>query len=112
MLFSLQHDGNDPELIPDQHIEREGVRTITYSAHTSLLHSERSKKFVTLYVTTAVGTCDVLMQCHKLAAFMSCFSEISPRPSLGGQGQVEENGLWIDHDSRDSLVVLDTNCCA
>ena len=44
----------------------EGVRTITYGAHTSFVASERSGKFVT-NVTTAVGHEECLAKCHKLA---------------------------------------------
>ena len=46
-----------------------GIRTITYGAHTSLVASERSGKFVT-NVTTAVGHEICLAKCHKLATLM------------------------------------------
>ena len=64
--------GNDPKLIPRSTYRKnvgEGIRTITYGAHTSLVASDRSGKFVT-NVTTAVGHEICLMKCHKLATSM------------------------------------------
>ena len=69
-LFNLY--GNDPKLIPRSTYRKnvgEGIRTITYGAHTSLVASERSGKFVT-NVTTAVGHEVCLAKCHKLATLM------------------------------------------
>ena len=132
--------GNDPKLIPRSTYRKnvgEGIRTITYGAHTSLVASERSGKFVT-NVTTAVGHEMCLVKCHKLATLMPekfpylCITIVlltTGKASLphkdiqnhrlfrnittsfgdwtGGVLQVEENGLWMDHGSRDSWVVLD-----
>ena len=132
--------GNDPKLIPRSTYRKnvgEGIRTITYGAHTSLVASECSGKFVT-NVTTAVGHEVCLMKCHKLATLMPekfpylCVTivllttgeALLPHKDVqnhrlfrnittsfgdwtGGVLQVEENGLWTDHDSRDSWVVLD-----
>ena len=69
-LFNMY--GNDPKLIPRSTYRKnvgEGIRTITYGAHTSLVASERSGKFVT-NVTTAVGHEVCLAKCHKLATLM------------------------------------------
>ena len=69
-LFNMY--GNDPKLIPRSTYRKnvgEGIRTITYGAHTSLVASDRSGKFVT-NVTTAVGHEICLMKCHKLATLM------------------------------------------
>ena len=67
-LFNMY--SNDPKLIPRSTYRKnvgEGIRTITFAAHTSLVASERSGKFVT-NVTIAVGHAVCLMKCHKLAA--------------------------------------------
>ena len=69
-LFNMY--GNDPKLIPRSTYRKnvgEGIRTITYGAHTSVVASDRSGKFVT-NVTTAVGHEVCLMKCHKLATLM------------------------------------------
>ena len=66
-LFNMY--GNDPKLVPRSTYRKnvgEGIRTITYGAHTSLVASERSGKFVT-HVTTAGGHEVCLMKCHKMA---------------------------------------------
>ena len=63
---------NDPKLIPRSTYRKnvgEGIRTITYGAHTSIVASDRSGKFVT-NVTTAVGHEVCLMKCHRLATLM------------------------------------------
>ena len=132
--------GNDPKLIPRSTYRKnvgEGIRTITYGAHTSLVASERSGKFVT-NVTTAVGHEVCLMKCHKLATLMpekfpylsitvvhlTTGEALLPHKDVqnhrlfrnittsfgdwtGGVLQIEENGTWTDHDSRDSWVILD-----
>ena len=64
--------GNDAKLIPRSTYKKnvgEGTRTITYGAHTSLVASDRSGKFVT-NVTSAVGHEVCLYKCHKLATLM------------------------------------------
>ena len=69
-LFNMY--SNDPKLIPRSTYRKnvgEGIRTITYGAHTSLVASDRSGKFVT-NVTTAVGHEVCLMKCHRLATLM------------------------------------------
>ena len=61
-IFLLTNDlfnmyGNASKLIPRSTYRKnvgEGIRTITYGAHTSLVASDRSGKFVT-NVTSAVG---------------------------------------------------------
>ena len=137
-LFNMY--GNDPKLIPRSTYRKnvgEGIRTITYGAHTSLVASERSGKFVT-NVTTAVGHEVCLMKCHKLATLMPekfpylCITVVHlttgeallPHKDVqnhrlfrnittsfgdwtGGVLQIDENGNWVDHDSRDAWVVLD-----
>ena len=137
-LFNMY--GNDPKLIPRSTYRKnvgEGIRTITYGAHTSLVASERSGKFVT-NVTTAVGHEVCLMKCHKLATLMpekfpylsitvvhlTTGEALLPHKDIqnhrlfrnittsfgdwtGGVLQIEENGTWTDHDSRDAWVVLD-----
>ena len=137
-LFNMY--GNDPKLIPRSTYRKnvgEGIRTITYGAHTSFVVSERSEKFVT-NVTTAVGHEVCLMKCHKLATLMpekfpylsitvvhlTTGEALLPHKDIqkhrlfrnittsfgdwtGGVLQIEENGTWIDHDSRDAWVVLD-----
>ena len=47
----------------------EGIRTITYGAHTSLAASKKSRKFVT-NITTADRHQPALLLCHKLATLM------------------------------------------
>ena len=137
-LFNMY--GNDPKLIPRSTYRKnvgEGIRTIAYGAHTSLVASERSGKFVT-NATTAVGHEVCLMKCHKLATLMpekfpylsitvvllTTGETLLPHKDIqnhrlfrnittsfgdwtGGVLQIEENGKWTDHDSRDSWVVLD-----
>ena len=71
MIYSICTE-NDPKLIPRSTYRKnvgEGIRAITYGAHTSLVASERSGKFVT-NVTTAVGHEICLAKCHKLATLM------------------------------------------
>ena len=137
-LFNMY--GNDSKLIPRSTYRKnvgEGIRTITYGAHTSLVASERSGKFVT-NVTTAVGHEVCLMRCHKLATLtpekfpylsitvvhLTTGEALLPHKDIqnhglfrnittsfgdwtGGVLQIEENGTWTDHDSRDAWVVLD-----
>ena len=137
-LFNLY--GNDPKLIPRSTYRKsvgEGIRTITYGAHTSLVASERSGKFVT-NVTTAVGHELCLAKCHKLATLMPekfpylCITVVHlttgeallPHRDIqnhrlfrnittsfgdwtGGVLQIDDEGTWVDHDSRDAWVVLD-----
>ena len=131
--------GNDSKLIPRSTYRKnvgEGVRTITYGAHTSFVASERSGKFVT-NVTTAVGHEVCLAKCHKLATLMpekfpylsitvvhlTTGESLLPHKDVqnhrllrnittsfgdwtGGVLQIDENGRWVDH-SRDAWVVLD-----
>ena len=69
-LFNLH--GNDPKLIPRSTCRKnvgDGIRTITYGAHTSLVASDRSDKLIT-NVTSAVGHELCLYKCHKLATLM------------------------------------------
>ena len=64
--------GNDHKLIPWSTYRKnvgEGIRAITYGAHTSLVASDRSGKFIT-NVTSAVGHEVCLFKCHKLATLM------------------------------------------
>ena len=137
-LFNMY--GNDPKLIPRSTYRKnvgEGIRTITYGAHTSIVASDRSGKFVT-NVTTAVGHEICLMKCHKLATLMpekfpylsitvvhlTTGETLLPHKDVqnhrlfrniatsfgdwtGGVLQIEENGVWTDHDSRDAWVALD-----
>ena len=137
-LFNMY--GNDPKLIPRSTYRKnvgEGIRTITYGAHTSLVASERSGKFVT-NVTTAVGHEVCLAKCHKLATLMpekfpylsitvvhlTTGEALLPHKDIqnhrlfrnittsfgdwtGGVLQIDEEGTWVDHDSRDAWVVLD-----
>ena len=137
-LFNLYE--NDPKLIPRSTYRKnvgEGIRTITYGAHTSLVASERSGRFVT-NVTTAVGHEICLAKCHKLATLMPekfpylCITVVHlttgeallPHKDIqnhrlfrnittsfgdwtGGVLQIDEEGMWVDHDSRDAWVVLD-----
>ena len=63
---------NDPHLVPRSSYRKaigEGVRTITYGAHTSLAALQKSHKFVT-NITTADNHQRVLLLCHKLATLM------------------------------------------
>ena len=137
-LFNMY--GNDPKLIPRSTYRKnvgDGIRTITYGAHTSLVASDRSGKFVT-NVTTAVGHELCLMKCHTLATLMpekfpylsitvvllTTGEALLPHKDVqnhrlfrnittsfgdrtGGVLQIDEHGEWMDHDSRDSWVVLD-----
>ena len=137
-LFNLYE--NDPKLIPRSTYRKnvgEGIRTITYGAHTSLVASERSGRFVT-HVTTAVGHEVCLAKCHKLATLMpekfpylsitvvhlTTGEALLPHKDIqnhrlfrnittsfgdwtGGILQIDEEGTWVDHDSRDAWVVLD-----
>ena len=132
--------GNDPKLIPRSTYRKnagDGIRTITYGAHTSLVALDRSGKFAT-NVTTAVGHEFCLMKCHKLATLMperfpylsitvvllTTGETLLPHKDVqnhrlfrnittsfgdwtGGVLQIDESGEWVDHDSRDSWVVLD-----
>ena len=130
-LFNLY--GNDPKLIPRSTYRKnvgEGIRTISYGAHTSLVASDRSGKFIT-NVTSAVGHELCLHKRHKLATLMpekfpylsitvvlldgeallphkdvqnhSLFRNVTTSFGdwTGGVLQVEEDGNWLDHDSRD-----------
>ena len=63
---------NDPMLIPRSTYRKaigEGVRTITYGAHTSLAAYKKSHKFIT-NITTAERHEMALLLCHKLATLM------------------------------------------
>ena len=63
---------NDPLLIPRSSYRNaigEGVRTITYGAHTSLAAYKKSHKFVT-NITTAEKHETALLLCHKLATLI------------------------------------------
>ena len=133
-LFNMY--GNDPKLIPRSTYRKnvgDGIRTITYGAHTSLVASDRSGKFVT-NVTTAVGHESCLTKCHKLATLMperfpylsitvvllTTGETLLPHKDVqnhrlfrnittsfgdwtGGVLQIDEHGEWLDHDSRDFM---------
>ena len=63
---------NDPLLIPRSSYRKaigEGVRTITYGAHTSLAAHKKSHKFITNITTTEKHEAALLL-CHKLATLM------------------------------------------
>ena len=63
---------NDPHLVPRSSYRKaigEGVRTITYGAHTSLAAVQKSHKFVT-NITVAENHQQALLLCHKLATLM------------------------------------------
>ena len=137
-LFNVYR--SDPKLIPRSTYRKnvgDGIRTITYGAHTSLVASDLSGKFVT-NVTTAVGYELCLTKCHKLATLMperfpylsitvvllTTGETLPPHKDVqnhrlfrnittsfgdwtGGVLQIDENGEWVDHDSRDSWMILD-----
>ena len=63
---------NDHHLVPRSSYRKaigEGVRTITYGAHTSLVAVQKSHKFVT-NMTTADNHQHALLLCHKLATHL------------------------------------------
>ena len=131
---------NDHHLIPRSTYRKaigEGIRTITYGAHTSLAASKKSNKFVT-NITTAEKHQSALMLCPKLATLMPrsipCLSitvvilstggDLAPHRDIqnhrhfrnatisfgkweGGVLQTDEDDIWVNQDSRDQWVVLD-----
>ena len=131
---------NDPLLIPRSSYRKaigEGVRTITYGAHTSLAAHKKSHKFIT-NITTAEKHEAVLLLCHKLATLMphsvpylaitvvalSTGEELAPHRDIqnhrhfrnatisfgkrtGGVLQVYEDDIWTNQDSCDKWVILD-----
>ena len=122
------------------HTERlfgEGIRTITYGAHTSLAAVQKSHKFVS-NITTAENHQPALLLCHKLATLMPrsipclCITvvvlttgeDLAPHRDIqnhrhfrnatipfgkwdGGVLQTYEDDIWVNQDSRDQWVVLD-----
>ena len=131
---------NDPVLIPRSTYRKaigEGVRTITYGAHTSLAAYKKSHKFIT-NITTAERHELALLLCHKLATLMprsvpylaitvvalSTGEELAPHRDIqnhrhfrnatisfgkwtGGVLQVYEDDIWTNQDSCDKWVILD-----
>ena len=131
---------NDPMLIPRSTYRKaigEGVRTITYGAHTSLAAYKKSHKFIT-NITTAERHEAALLLCHKLATLMprsvpylaitvvalSTGEELAPHRDIqnhrhfrnatisfgkwtGGVLQVYEDDIWTNQDSCDKWVILD-----
>ena len=131
---------NDPMLIPRCTYRKaigEGVRPITYGAHTSLAAYKKSHKFIT-NITTAERHEVALLLCHKLATLMprsvpylaitvvalSTGEELAPHRDIqnhrhfrnatisfgkwtGGVLQVYEDDIWTNQDSCDKWVILD-----
>ena len=131
---------NDPMLIPRSSFRKaigEGVRTITYGAHTSLAAQKKSHKFITT-ITTAERHEAALLLCHKLATLMprsvpylaitvvalSTGEELAPHRDIqkhrhfrnaaisfgkwtGGVLQVYEDDIWTNQESCDKWVILD-----
>ena len=131
---------NDPQLAPRSSYRKaigEGVRTITYGAHTSLAALQKSHRFVT-NITTADNHQPVLLLCHKLATLMPrsipylCITvvvlttgeDLAPHRDIrnhrhfrnatisngkreGGVHQTYEDDIWVNQDSRDQWVILD-----
>ena len=131
---------NDHHLVPRSTYRKaigEGVRTITYGAHTSLAAVQKSHKFVT-NITTADNHQPVLLLCHKLATLMPrsvpylCITvvvlttgeDLAPHRDIqnhrhfrnatisfgkweGGVLQTYEDDIWVNQDSRDQWVILD-----
>ena len=131
---------NDPMLIPRSTYRKaigEGVRTITYGAHTSLAAYKKSHRFIT-NITTAERHEMALLLCHKLATLMprsvpylaitvvalSTGEELAPHRDIqnhrhfrnatisfgkwtGGVLQVYEDDIWTNQDSCDKWVILD-----
>ena len=131
---------NDSHLVPRSSYRKaigEGVRTITYGAHTSFAAVQKSHKFVT-NVTTAENHQSVLVLCHKLATLMPrsipylCITvvvlttgeDLAPHRDIqnhshfrnatisfgkweGGVLQTYEDDIWVNQDSRDQWVILD-----
>ena len=114
----------------------EGVRTITYGAHTSNAASGKSGKHVTL-ITESVNHNPILTLCHRLATTMpkpfpylsitvvllTDVEELSPHKDIqnhrlhqnatisfgkwtGGVLQILEDDKWINCDSKDQWVFL------
>ena len=114
----------------------EGVRTITYGAHTSNAASGKSGKHVTL-ITESVKHNATLTLCHRLAttmpkpfpylsitvALLTDGEELSPHKDIqnhrlhrnatisfgkwtGGVLQILEDDKWINCDSKDQWVFL------
>ena len=136
----LQQFSQNIRLIPRSTYRKaigDGVRTITYGAHTSNAASGKSGKHVTL-ITESVNHGPTLTLCHRLATTMpSPFpylsvtvvlltdgEELSPHKDVqnhrlhqnatismgkwkGGVLQVLENDKWINRDSKDKWVFLD-----
>ena len=131
---------NDPHLVPRSSYRKaigEGIRTITYGAHTSLAALQKSHKFV-MNIITADNHQRVLLLCHKLATLMPrsipylCITvvvlttgeDLAPHRDIqnhrhfrnatisfgkweGGVLQTYEDDIWVNQDSRDQWVVLD-----
>ena len=131
---------NDSLLIPRSTYRKaigDGVRTITYGAHTSLAAYKKSHKFIT-NITTAERHESALLLCHKLATLMprsvpylaitvvalSTGEELAPHRDIqnhrhfrnatisfgkwtGGVLQVYEDDIWTNQDSCDKWVILD-----
>ena len=131
---------NDHHLVPRSSYRKaigEGVRTITYGAHTSLAALQKSRKFVT-NITTADNHQHALLLCHKLATLMPrsipylCITvvvlttgeDLAPHRDIqnhrhfrnatisfgkweGGVLQTYEDDIWVNQDSRDQWVILD-----
>ena len=131
---------NDSVLIPRSTYRKaigQGVRTITYGAHTSLAAYKKSHKFIT-NITTAERHEAALLLCHKLATLMprsvpylaitvvalSTGEELAPHRDIqnhrhfrnatisfgkwtGGVLQIYEDDVWTNQDSCDKWVILD-----
>ena len=131
---------NDTHLVPRSSYRKaigEGIRTITYGAHTSLAALQKSHKFVP-NITTADNHQHALLLCHKLATLMPrsipylCITvvvlttgeDLAPHRDIqnhrhfrnatisfgkweGGVLQTYEDDIWVNQDSRDQWVVLD-----
>ena len=135
----LQQYSQNIRLIPRSTYRKaigEGVRTITYGAHTSNAASGKSGKHVTL-ITESVNHGPTLTFCHRLAITMKspfaylCVTvvlltdgeELSPHKDVqnhrlhqnatismgkwkGGVLQILEDDKWINCDSKDKWVFL------
>ena len=135
----LQKYSQNLRLIPRSTYRKaigEGVRTITYGAHTSNAASGKSGKHVTL-ITESMNHNPTLTLCHRLATTMpkpfpylsitvvvlTDGEELSPHKDIqnhrlhqnatisfgnwtGGVLQILEEEKWINRDSRDQWVFL------
>ena len=135
----LQQYSQNIRLIPRSTYRKaigEGVRTITYGAHTSNAASGKSGKHVTL-ITESVNHNPTLTLCHRLATTMpkpfpylsitvvllTDGEELSPHKDIqnhrlhqnatisfgkwtGGVLQILEDDKWINCDSKDQWVFL------